>query len=82
MLFGCRGSTSDGGDGQLSVEALEGSGEPIGLQVDGAGSGVCEWRCPLEGGGLRQEGVDLTLRLLHRASGRVERAVAESAGWV
>lgn len=64
MLFGCCGSTRDSGNGQLSVEALKGGGKPVSLQVNGAGGGVCEWSDPFEGGGLRQEGVDLTLGLL------------------
>lgn len=82
VLLGCHGSTRDTGNRQLFFEALIGSRKPISLQVDGTEGRVCEWSSPFEAGGLRQEGVDLTLGLVDRTSGRVQRAVAESRSWV
>lgn len=77
VFFSSCWSSGDGGDAQLLVQALEGSREPVGLQVDGAEGRLCQGGDPFEAGRLRQERVDLTLRLLDGASGGVERGVAE-----
>lgn len=63
-FLGCHGSPHDIGEAQLSVKALQGSSVPVGLQVDRTVGRVREWDCPLDGGWLGHEGVDLTLWLL------------------
>ena len=81
-FFSCRRSAHDTGQGQLSVKALQGSRVPISLQVDGAEGRVCERSGPLDGGGLRQERVELTLGFLHSTPWWVEGGVAEGGSRV
>ena len=71
-MDGCRGSAGDRGQSQPPVEAQDGSRQPISLQVGGAEGGVGERGGPLDIGGLREEGVELTLGFDQRALGGVE----------
>lgn len=82
VLFGSCRSSGDGGDAPLLIEPQNRRRKPLSLQVDGTQSGVSERSHPSEAGGLRQEGVDLTLGLRDGAFGRVEGAMAESSSRV